>query len=98
MPSGYLDAISAALVTRQNGLRLRTLQHFFLALTFYPLCLIIEEFERSFGWFPSKNMAVGVESRVASVPVLGRTPKGSAHDSTDTRFDRRLADVLAHAS
>jgi AcrR family transcriptional regulator len=43
-------------------------------------------------------MAVSVESRVASVPAIGRTPKGSADDSTDTRFDRRLADVLAHAS
>jgi len=45
-----------------------------------------------------------VETRVSSAPVQGRKPKPgpearkAAHDLSDTRFDRRLADVLAHAS
>lgn len=37
-------------------------------------------------------MAIGVESRVAGGPIIG------PHDSSDTRFDRRLAALLAHAS
>lgn len=45
-----------------------------------------------------------VANRVSSAPVQGRKPKPGpdaqkpAHDLSDTRFDRRLADVLAHAS
>jgi TetR/AcrR family transcriptional regulator, cholesterol catabolism regulator len=45
-----------------------------------------------------------VEARVAASPVQGRLSKAvadrrkAAHDASDTRFDRRLADVLAHAS
>ncbi len=49
-------------------------------------------------------MSVALETRVAGAPVHTRRQKHMldgrkpAHDASDTRFDRRLADVLAHAS
>lgn len=49
-------------------------------------------------------MAAALETRVASSPVESRPPKPltdgrkPGQETSDTRFDRRLADVLAHAS
>jgi len=49
-------------------------------------------------------MPVALETRVAGAPIHTRRSKPildgrkPAHDANDTRFDRRLADVLAHAS
>src|SRR5215467_5731349 len=46
----------------------------------------------------------GVETRVSSVPVPVRRPKPASNghravpEPSDSRFDRRLADVLSHAS
>src|SRR5689334_9987869 len=46
----------------------------------------------------------GVEARVPSVPVQVRRPKSGSNghrvvpEPSDSRFDRRLADVLSHAS
>ena len=50
-------------------------------------------------------MPVALETRAAVAPVRSRVRPASdghqhhpGHDASDTRFDRRLADVLAHAS
>jgi TetR/AcrR family transcriptional regulator, cholesterol catabolism regulator len=48
-------------------------------------------------------MPLALETRPAGAPARGRVRPASdghhpGHDASDTRFDRRLADVLAHAS
>ncbi len=49
-------------------------------------------------------MSVALQNRLPNMPLHGRAVKPAAegrkpaHDPADTRFDRRLADVLAHAS